>query len=480
MRCSMKILSAIIILAGLLFLSSFVFNNSSDFVLATTDSANVGVIVTSTCPNGRCDLDGGENWDNCTLDCSCNNNGICESARAENSNNCQSDCKSAPQTERFFADITPSWIFSISVGNITMTSVEISWDTNEPSACDLSWGRSLEYGDGSATESFLKIKHLIAISELLAGTNYRFSIICRDVNQNKIESSGNSFNTLDLPDIIPPANVSNFEIIPNDGMVDLKWQNPPDSDFIQVKVVRSEKFYPIDPFDGIIVYSGKGEKFVDTGLENNKPYYYAVFTYDKNNNYSSGAISAATPHQPDIIPPPIVPVVVPAPEEVQKIKLDDFDFIQNNRKLRVSESNLIGVLEGLPLTISIDYEKIPEVLKTIMITLEKSAAGQGQENKYFSFLLRINKDKTAYETTLIPPEEIADYPLSVIVMDYKNQKMKEIGAKLVILQTASIFNMLPWQEKVKRELLFALIVAVAIEIIYRIHRKSKVKIYYNV
>ena len=115
-----------------------------------------------------------------------------------------------------------------------------------------------------------------------------------------------------------------------------------------------------------------------------------------------------------------------------------------------------------------------------MITLEKSAAGQGQENKYFSFLLRINKDKTAYETTLVPPEEIADYPLSVIVMDYKNQKMKEIGAKLVILQTASIFNMLPWQEKVKRELLFALIVAVAIEIIYRIHRKSKVKIYYNV
>ncbi len=466
----MKILSTIIILAGLLFSNSFVLNN---FIFAASDSANVGVTVSSTCPNGICDLYNNETRSNCPLDCSCNNNGLCESARAENSDNCLSDCKPAAQIISFFSDITPSAISNISVKNITMTSAEIFWETNEPSACDLSWGRTFEYGDGAVAESFMKIKHSVGLSELFAGTNYRFNIVCRDVNQNKTESKGNSFSTLAMPDITPPANVSDFETEPSDGQIELKWQNPPDSDFDQVKVVRSEKFYPIDPFDGVIVYSGKGENFIDRGLENNRPYYYSIFSYDKTGNYSSGAISATTPYLPGVIPPPISPVVVPAPEDVQKLKLEDFDFIQNGKKLRISESNLIGVLQGIPLTISIDYEKVPEVLKTIMITLEKTATEQGKENKYFSFLLRINKDKTVYEATLIPPEDIADYPLSVIVMDYKNQEMKRIDAKLIILQTAAISKMISWQEKIVMELSFALMVVVAIEIIYRMHRRSK-------
>jgi len=319
----------------------------------------------------------------------------------------------------------------------------------------------------------MKLKHSAAISELLAGTNYRFSIICRDVNQNKAESSGNSFSTLALPDTTPPANASNFGAAAADSKIDLEWQNPPDSDFDQVKIVRNEKFYPADPFDGIVVYAGNRENFSDVGLENNKPYYYAIFVYDKTGNYSSGAVSAATPHLPGVIPPPIVPIIVPAPEDVQKLKLEDFDFIQNGLKIRVSGNNLIGVLQSVPLAISIDYKKVPEVLKTIMITMEELAAEQGQENKYFSFLLKINKDKTAYEATIIPPEDIANYPLAITVMDYKNQEMKRIEAGLVILQTAAISLLIPWQKKAVGWLAFALMVLALIEIIYRIHRRNK-------
>ncbi len=407
------------------------------------------------------------------MDCSCNNNGLCESAREENSGNCLSDCPPAPPAISFFADITPSGISNIFVENITMNSAEILWQTNEPSYCNLLWGKTFEYGNGSVAENFLKTKHLVEINELSIGTNYHFSIVCKDVNQNKTESNNNSFTTLPMPDIIPPANVSGFETTPRDSGIELKWRNPSDSDFDKVVVVRSEKFYPIDPFDGVIVYSGKGEKFIDTGLENNKPYYYTAFTYDKIGNYSSGAISATIPHLPGVIPPPISPVIVPAPEDVQKLKIEDFNFIQNSAKLRIADNNLIGVIQGIPLTISIDYEKVPEVLKTIMVTLEKITTGQGRENKYFSFLLKINKDKTAYEATIIPPEEIMDYPLSVTVMDYKNQQMKKIDAKLVVLQTSAISLLIPWQKKMVGELTFALMALATIEIIYRIHRKNK-------
>jgi hypothetical protein len=473
----MKI-SAIIILVGSLFSNNFVLNN---FVFAETDSVNVGLSVSSTCPNAVCNLSGGEKESNCPQDCGCNNNGSCETVRGEDSSNCLSDCpvtttSSVPPSVVLVTDIIPPIISKLAIGNITINSAEISWQTNEPASCNLSWGKTFEYGDGTVAESFLKIEHLVEISELTAGTNYRFSIICRDINQNKTESNGNSFDTMAISDIIPPANVSSFEATAGDSKIELKWQNPPDNDFDQVKIVRSDKFYPADPFDGVIVYSGNGENFIDTGLENNKPYYYSIFSYDKTGNYSSGAISATTPRLPGIIPPPISPIIVPAPEDVQKLTLNDFDFIQNDRKIRITDNNLIGILQGVPLTISIDYGKVPEALKTIMITLEQTATTQGQEDKYFSFLLKINKNKTAYEATIIPPKDIADYPLSVTVMDYKNQQMKSISGELVILQTASISSALPWQEKIRQELLFIFIVLVGIEVIIRIHKKIKSQI----
>ena len=69
----------------------------------------------------------------------------------------------------------------------------------------------------------------------------------------------------------------------------LSWDNP-DPSIKNIKILRSDIYYPSDPYDGYVVYVGRGESFLDTEIELNKKYYYTVFVYDNNDNYSSGGI----------------------------------------------------------------------------------------------------------------------------------------------------------------------------------------------
>jgi len=251
-------------------------------------------------------------------------------------------------------------------------------------------------------------------------------------------------------DTTPSTNVFNFEAIAGDSQITLSWQNPPDPDFKAVKIMRSEKFYPSDPSDGISVYDGKGTSFLDKGLKNGVRYYYTAFTYDKIGNYSSGAITSAVPQKPlppeeippEILPPPEeIPPVIPPPPEIEKLTLKDFDFWQEDKKIPLEEGIKIKTETEKPLTISIPYESVPEVLKTIMVTLEK-------EGKFFSFLLRVNKEKTAYLSTLVPPEEAKVYPLTFTILDYKNQTLKKISGQLEVKKTEARPLSVPWYMKI--------------------------------
>lgn len=251
-------------------------------------------------------------------------------------------------------------------------------------------------------------------------------------------------------DTTPPANISDFTAVPADSQITFKWKNPPEPDFKAVKIFRSSKFYPASPEEGVLIYEGKGTSFVDTGLINGMRYYYTAFAYDKIGNYASGAIVSAIPFK--IKPPPPPPpeeitteeecmeagyywyddachaepeVVPPLPPEIEKLTLKDFDFWQEGKKLPLIEEEKLKVKTEKSLTISIDYEKVPEALKTIMVTLEKYG-------KIFSFLLKINLEKTFFETIILPPEEAGIYPLTLTILDYKNQTIKKISGKLIV------------------------------------------------
>ena len=122
------------------------------------------------------------------------------------------------------------------------------------------------------------------------------------------------------------------------------------------------------------------------------------------------------------------------------------------------------------MTVSIDYEKVPEVLKTIMVTLEK-------DNKYFSFLLRINREKTKYLATLVLPQP-GIYPLTIYILDFKNQTLKTITEELIVEKTIiEALPEVPWYKNFKTWIYILILVgaAVTVYILRRRHRKETYK-----
>ena len=374
--------------------------------------------------NIACDSDGvcdsGENSSNCSNDCGCNNNGSCESARGEDSSNC-ADCQVGRGGEVTSDQEAPT-IYDVKIFNVGYTAASVSWKTTEDALCKLYLGKTAGYEMAVYSGTRYLTTHFNNSSFLTAATLYHFQVVCEDFVGNKGQTIDYVFLTSSLI-----SNVADLAAQPQEKIIDLEWRSPKEKDFKEVVIVRSEKFYPQAPEDGTIIFQGKNEKFQDAGLISGKEYYYTVFSYDKFGNRSSGAIISATTllpgEKPPVVKPPVGPVIEEPPIEVAKLKLEDFDFFQDGQKLAFKNGKLT-LISASPLTISIDYEKVPEVLKTIMVSLEK-------DNKYFSFLLRINQDKTKYTATFAPPEP-GIYPMSVYVLDYKNQTLKDIKTWLEI------------------------------------------------
>ncbi|MFH1898238.1 MAG: T9SS type A sorting domain-containing protein [Candidatus Desantisbacteria bacterium] len=83
------------------------------------------------------------------------------------------------------------------------------------------------------------------------------------------------------------------------GKIALSWENPVNS--TKTDIIRSMNKYPETITEGILVYSGTGSSYEDTGLVKDIAYYYVAFAYD-GVNYSNPATASATPIS-DITPP---------------------------------------------------------------------------------------------------------------------------------------------------------------------------------
>ncbi len=277
-----------------------------------------------------------------------------------------------------------------------------------------------------------------------------------------------------IVDTTPPANVSEFVAIPGDQQILLIWQNPSDEDFAKVEIMGSTLFFSSSPQEGMITYSGGGKSFTAVGLENGTKYYYTAFSYDKAGNYSSGAIVSATPRRiapPEEVPPEEVPPEE-VPPEIQYLTLQDFDFWNKDGEITIGEDGKITVDSQELLKVSLDYDKVPEVLKTIMVTLKK-----GEES--FSFLLRINPEKTKYEADFLAPEEPGRYDLTITIFDYRNKVFKKITGFLEVIGVekppSEIIPEAPWYKKHFSWILLALILIIVIIVIYILLKRKKEK-----
>ena len=225
-------------------------------------------------------------------------------------------------------------IISNVVVSVTYNSATINWTTNELTLSRVVWGDTPDLRSGTiASEKFTQ-NHSVLISDLRPQTQYYFSITTIDTSNNQSSYSG-EFYTLTPPDITPPLNISRFTATPLLDQIQLTWVNPGDADFNFVRIVRSDRSYPLDPHNGLVVYEGPGNMFIDRNVKTGVIYYYSGFSRDFTGNFASGAVAyTMIPARDDVNQDPGAPVVdidLPiAPEKFPDLDLfKDFDFTYN-------------------------------------------------------------------------------------------------------------------------------------------------------
>jgi hypothetical protein len=322
----------------------------------------------------------------------------------------------------------------------TQNSSLITFTTNHAAQAKVYWGLTENYELGSVSGIFYNFEHSINLSDLASETRYYYKVEVIDGLGVKV-SETSSLQTLRDYSFSPLANVSHFEAIPEENSIMLQWIIPRNRDIESVRIVRSDKFFPRDITDGEIIFEGYAENYLDQNVVVGKMYYYALFARDIEGNYSSGVLAQAQIKRDGQI---VIPTDITDPfagttilqnvdEIIRNLEFSDFDFIQDGRRIENTES--IVTIDGKKdLTVILDYDKVPEILKTIAITLKDSE----DDTKVFTFLLRVNKEKTGYVATIGPLGKSGKFKMSIIVLDYKNQGLRRIEG---------VINALVWEER---------------------------------
>jgi hypothetical protein len=122
-------------------------------------------------------------------------------------------------------------------------------------------------------------------------------------------------------DTTPPATPKNLRIFGGPNQIVLDWSNPTDSDFVRSILIRKEGSSPSSRTDGTKLYEGTATQFTDTTAQAGKIYYYGLFAFDQNVNYSIPATGSAylgKNTEAEII---VARVIKPVPLETQCIPI---------------------------------------------------------------------------------------------------------------------------------------------------------------
>lgn len=261
---------------------------------------------------------------------------------------------------------------------------------------------------------------------------------CTDSNAANYNASATVDNGSCLYTVL---NVSDFSADPETDLIRLTWDNPSFPGFAGVRVVRKTTSFPSGPTDGTLIYDGTGESFPDTNVSAGVTYYYAIFARNSANDYSSGLVDSA-----EIPDPEEIPDEIPGPEEEPPDPFEDFPEVESSDPLirnlatgdflfmqpgEATQSLVSGgtvrVDGGKNLTIFLPYDKVPETLKTIGVTMFDPY----DKKKTFSFLLRINADKTGYSATIAPLGRDGRYRVVMHIINYEDQSLKRLEGVVV-------------------------------------------------
>jgi chitodextrinase len=196
-------------------------------------------------------------------------------------------------------DTTAPVISAITTSNLTPSSVQIGWNTDESASGYVAYGTTASYGLTSPVDSTLKTSRTIALSTLKRNTTYNYQVVSTDASGNIGRSTNRTFTTPSR--LSKPPKTSTLTAI--NGSVILTWSDPVDdnNDIYElwrgVLIMRSTAgFIQVpDKATALADVPSTTKTYRDTTVTAGTTYYYSVFTYDDQGVFSDPAYVSFTP-----------------------------------------------------------------------------------------------------------------------------------------------------------------------------------------
>lgn len=305
-----------------------------------------------------------------------------------------------------------------------------------PARFEIKWGRTAIYEQGYVASDILRRDYTTVLTDLEPGTYYEYEIIgYTPFGVSNVVERG-KFRTLDDVDLTAPANVKRFRGLQNGGDVNLSWELPDDDDIAYVRIVRSHLGYPVSLNDGAIVYQGLGNRAVDESvLYRYSPAYYTAFVVDTSGNISSGALSIVYAdwsggngqgldegegERGSIIG------LEPLSSTTQMMP-DAFEILikQADKEYSFGDS-LVTLAHDQLFVLYLPADKVTANLKSIIVNLQDPT----DQRQSFSFLLRLNKDQTAYEAIVAPLQVVGESSIVLSIYDFRALRVAEYRSRI--------------------------------------------------
>lgn len=172
----------------------------------------------------------------------------------------------------------------LTISNVTYTikkgSVLTGWNTNLPATSQVEYGTSLSYGSQTRQSNLLTTAHSQPLTNLAPGTYY-FRVKSKDASLAEAVSEPNKFVIKGRP-----SKVSDLQA--TDGSVVLTWTNP-QAEYRGISITRSSLGFQSEFNKALEIGTTLDSYFKDRNVMPKSTYYYSIFVYDDQENYSEPA-----------------------------------------------------------------------------------------------------------------------------------------------------------------------------------------------
>ena len=353
--------------------------------------------------------------------------------------------------------------------------------TTRPARFEMRWGRTTSYELGYTVNNKFTSSYETTLTNLEPGTLYEYEVVGYSVSGKAYVLERGHFTTLRSEDALPPANVNRFRATAEGTDVRLTWEVPAGEGYQYIRVVRNHLGYPTSLQDGAVVYQGVGQSFTDSDiLKQYSPVYYTAFVVDASGNVSSGAVAKvyatddgktiggtkegnvteapASSSSDGFTPGKNIPTGTRMPDASEVF------LLQENTKQTFADQN-IAIDSHLPFTLSIPKNAVSDNLKTIIVTFTDPTDSRLTS----SFLLRINKDRSAYEAVIAPLDldgvsrltiDIYDYDAAVVGTFQKTINFKGVfhATVMPIFPDRILFELKRWGPLAALPILFGILI----------------------